>query len=163
MADTLTLRVATDADLTAVSDLLARSYPRLLKPDYPSSVMVTAVPLISRVNPGLVTSGRYYVAALAGHGVVGAGGWSGHSRANGRAELRHLVTDPRFTRRGIARRIVLSALNAASTQQFGTMRCLATRTAVPFYTAMGFSVIGPLDIGLAPGITFPVVQMTRPI
>ncbi len=38
MPDLLTLRPAVPADLSAVDALLARSYPKLLAPDYPPSV-----------------------------------------------------------------------------------------------------------------------------
>ncbi len=163
MPATLTLRLATGADIGAVDALLARSYPRLLKSDYPPSIMVTAVPLIARAKPSLVGSGRYYVAELPGEGIVGAGGWSVASRAAGSGEIRHLVTDPRLTRQGVARRIVTAALGAAKSEGLHRMGCLATRTAVPFYEAMGFRLIGPVEIGLAPGISFPALQMTRAI
>lgn len=39
------------------------------------------------------------------------------------------------------------------------MECLSTRTAVPFYTSVGFRVIGPVDVPLRAGIVFPAVQM----
>jgi hypothetical protein len=39
--------------------------------------------------------------------------------------------------------------------------CLATRTAVPFYRALGFAELGPAEVTLAPGIVFPAVRMAR--
>ena len=48
MTDALTLRLSIRADLAAVDALLAHSYPRLLAADYPPSVLVTALPIISR-------------------------------------------------------------------------------------------------------------------
>ena len=60
----------------AVERLLLRSYPRLLAADYPPSVMVTAVPLLARAQPGLLASGRYFVAEGANGRVLAAGGWS---------------------------------------------------------------------------------------
>ena len=56
------IRPGTRADLARVDALLSRSYPRLLKRDYPPSVLVTALPLISRAQPALLDSGSYYVA-----------------------------------------------------------------------------------------------------
>lgn len=155
----LRLRAATRADIAAVDALLARSYPRLLKADYPPSVMVTAVPLIARARPGLVASGRYYLVEDAAGRLLGAGGWS--LRGPALAEVRHLATDPDALRQGIARRIVEASLDAARAAGAGQMACLATRTAVPFYAAMGFRTLGTLDIGLAAGIVFPAVQMLR--
>lgn len=82
---TLTVRLAGRADLALVDALLARSYPALLKADYPPSVMVTAVPLIARANPGLVTSGHYYVVTDETGRVVGAGGCTPGRRPVGAA------------------------------------------------------------------------------
>ena len=61
MIQNLTLRLARPDDLKAVDALLARSYPRLLRPDYPPSIMVTIVPLIARARPELLMSGRYFL------------------------------------------------------------------------------------------------------
>ncbi len=41
------------------------------------------------------------------------------------------------------------------------LQCQSTRTAVPFYTACGFRELGPVEVPLAPGITFPAVAMER--
>ena len=58
MQDQLTLRAAKLADIGQVDDLLARSYPRLLRPDYPPSLPVLALPLIPKATPGLCRPGR---------------------------------------------------------------------------------------------------------
>lgn len=159
MADALTLRHATLADLAAVDDLLARCYPRLLAKDYPPSTMVLAVPLIMRARPELLTSGRYHLAITEQGRVVGAGGWSG--RGQGWAQVRHVATDPGHLRRGIGRRLMRRVLAEAAGQGVTQLECLSTLTAVPFYAALGFAVLGPIEIGLRPGITFPAVRMLR--
>jgi hypothetical protein len=74
-AGSITLRCATGRDFDAIDAMLARSCYKLLKNDYPPSVMVTAVPLISRANPALVRSGTYYVAETSDGQIIGAGGW----------------------------------------------------------------------------------------
>ena len=74
MQDQLTLRAAKLADIGQVDDLLARSYPRLLRPDYPPSMLVLALPLITKAQPALLRSGRYFVVED-GDRVVAAGGW----------------------------------------------------------------------------------------
>ena len=160
MLDTLTLRRSDLRDLAAVDALLARSYPRLLRPDYPPSVMVTALPIIARARPGLVTSGSYYLAEAAGQ-VVGAGGWSRSGAARG--EVRHLVCDYRWVRQGIGRALIGRVLDEARAAGMAEMVCQSTRTAVPFYLAMGFEVLGAVDVPLRPGISFPAVQMRRDI
>lgn len=162
-ASTLTVRLAGRADLALVDALLARSYPALLKADYPPSVMVTAVPLIARANPGLVTSGHYYVVTDETGRVVGAGGCTPGRRPVGAAgpvgHIRHLVTDHRRQRQGIGRQLMEALF--AHARGIGQLFCQATRTAVPFYRAMGFVALGPVSVDLAPGIAFPAEAMAR--
>jgi hypothetical protein len=63
---TLTLRRTTPADLAALDLLFSRSYPALLKADYPPSTLMMALPLISRAQPRLVGSGSYWCAQAEG-------------------------------------------------------------------------------------------------
>ncbi|MBS0565750.1 MAG: GNAT family N-acetyltransferase [Proteobacteria bacterium] len=159
MGTTLILRRAVPGDLGAVERLLQRSYPKLLAADYPPSLMVMAVPLLARAQPGLLASGRYFVAEGAGGRMLAAGGWSGGR--DGQGEVRHVATDPDATRRGIGRALMEAVLGDARAAGVSRMLCLATRTAVPFYRALGFEEVGPVLIGLRPGIEFPAVRMAR--
>jgi GNAT superfamily N-acetyltransferase len=170
MLDLLSLRLAVPGDLGALDDLLQRSYPQLLAADYPPSVMVLALPLITKARPQLLASGRYFVIEdQAGH-LRGAGGYSrsapgpdgSAADAHGRVgHIRHVATDPAFTRKGIARRIMDHVLAQARAEGLAAMECLSTRTAVPFYSAMGFNPRGAVDVTLGAGISFPAVQMDR--
>lgn len=165
MDETLSLRTAVPADLAAVETLLGRSYPRLLAADYPPSVLVTAVPLIARAKPALLASGRYYVVEDGTGRLVGAGGWSrtapqGEGPGNV-AHIRHVATDPDALRRGVGRAILVRVFQAAGEVGVAGYACLSTRTAVPFYAAMGFRTVGPVEVPLAPGIAFPAVRMHR--
>ena len=163
---TLTVRFARPDDLAAVDALLARSYPRLLKADYPPSVLVTALPLISRAQPRLVTSGTFYVGLLDGE-IVAAGGWTHHgpqsNKQTQRGHIRHVVTDHRHTGRGFGRALIRHTLEQAKSAGIRHMECQSTLMAVGFYRALGFDEIGPLEIELRPGIIFPAVQMIRKI
>ncbi|MSU88294.1 GNAT family N-acetyltransferase [Rhodobacteraceae bacterium 2CG4] len=160
------IRAATEADVPAVDDLLRRCYPQLLKADYPPSVLVTAVPLIARAQPGLVGCGTYYVADAGEHGIIGAGGWTLHDPASAPPEaatgnIRHFVTEPLLLRKGVGHRLMERSIADASAAGLRAMQCHATRTAVPFYAAEGFEALGEVDIELRPGITFPAVRMRR--
>jgi GNAT superfamily N-acetyltransferase len=164
MPDTLTIRPASRADLSAVDALLARSYPRLLAPDYPPSVLVTALPLIARANPALVGSGHYFVAVDAEGAVLAAGGCTpsappGRRGRRGVAHVRHVITDHRHVRQGIGRRLMAQVVAHARALDAGLLDCLATRTAEPFYAAIGFATLGPEEIELRPGIGFPAIRM----
>ncbi len=164
-APTLTVRRAGRADLAAIDALLAKSYPALLKADYPPSVMVTAVPLIARANPALVASGHYFVVADGEGRVVGAGGCTPGRPVSGRAgpagHVRHVVTDHRRLREGIGRRLLEHLFDHARGEGMRVLLAQATRTAEPFYAAMGFASLGPIEVELRPGITFPAVAMAR--
>lgn len=161
MNQTITLRPTDRGDIAAIDALLARSYPALLKGDYPPSTLVTAVPLISRAQPRLIMSGTYYIAEDAAGRALGAGGWT---RTRGRAataDIRHVVTNVDHVRRGVGRAIlshVFAQARAAGVLQF---ECMATLTALPFYRAMGFVEVGAAKVPLAPGVTFPAIRMVR--
>ena len=161
------LRVAHPGDLGAVDALLSRAYPVLLKADYPPSVLVTALPLISRANPSLMRSGSYWLAEEDGR-LLGAGGWTpatgdAGQGARGIAHVRHLVTDPAHLRRGVARALMQAATAQAREAGATGMLAMSTRTAVPFYAALGFERIEEAEVPLRPGIAFPAVRMARRI
>lgn len=163
--DTLTLRPAEAADTDALDRLFGQSYPVLLKPDYPPSVLVTAVPLISKAQPALIASGTFFV-MCDGNYIVGAGGWTmqapgGKPGMRGVGHIRHVVTDHRRTREGIGRRLIEYIVLHAHACGMMQLHCQSTRTAVPFYEAMGFVAQGDIDIELRPGIVFPAVVMTK--
>ena len=159
------IRIATGADVTAIDGLLARAYPRLLKQDYAPSILVTAIPLIARAQPGLVTCGTYFVAEEDGQ-ICAAGGWTAAIPGQGgtmpgRANVRHVVTDDRRTRCGIGTALLRHVMDSARVSGMTWMHCTSTRTAEPFYTALGFTRIGEVTVPLSPGIAFPAIDMRR--
>lgn len=168
MSDLFTIRSTSRTDLPAIDALLAASYPVLLKADYPPSVLVMALPLISRAQPGLLSSGTYYLAETETGQALAAGGWT-HGAPQGGVgprdvgHIRHVVTHPAALRRGLARAVLDRAFDTARIAGIRWMMCQSTRTAVPFYTAMGFQMRGEIVIQLRPGIGFPAVEMIRAI
>lgn len=173
MDHSLTLRRARPSDLKAVDLLLRRSYPRLLKPDYPPSVMVLALPIIARARPELLASGRYFVVQGEDGVILGAGGWSmgapqtpvvtAWEEQTGMGHVRHVAVDPDRVRGGVGRAIMSEVIVDALRHGVRWLDCLSTRTAVPFYEALGFRVLHEVELGLAPGITFPAIRMMRQI
>lgn len=166
MTDQITLRACTSADTPAVDALLAKSYPVLLKPDYAPSILVMALPLIARARPELMRCGTYYVAEDGEGKVLAAGGWTFAAPQGGVGprhvgHVRHLVTDPAHTRKGLATALMRHVLAEALRAGIRVMNCQSTRTATPFYASMGFRKLGEIEISLRPGITFPAVEMTR--
>lgn len=154
------IRPSTGADFAAVDALLARSYPKLLKADYPPSILVTALPLISRAQPELLACGTYYVAEAAGE-IIGAGGWTPDRSDPTLGHVRHLVTDDRALRRGVGTALMARSFEDARAAGLRRMACSATWTAEAFYQAQGFVTLGRVDVPLQRGITFPAIGMLR--
>lgn len=167
MDDLLTIRTTRSDDLKEIDGLLRRSYPALLKEHYPPSLMVMAVPLIARANPGLIASGRYFAVREGSGRIVGAGGWSSmeprrrQPGAPTTGHIRHVVTDHTCVRRGVGRALMEHIFEDARAEGVMRLDCLSTLMAVPFYAACGFEEAGPVSVDLGPGIEFPVVLMRR--
>ena len=157
---TLTIRTAAPGDMAELDDLFARSYPALLRSDYPPSLQVLALPILSRANPRLVASGTYYVAEGADGALLGAGGWS-LSGASRRGQVRHVVTDRAHVRQGIGRALLTHAMAEARRAGLSRLDCQSTLTAEPFYRACGFRSLGRIEVPLGPGIVFPAIAMER--
>ena len=167
MTDTFTVRPTRPSDLPEIDALLARAYPSLLKPHYSPSVLVMAIPHISKAQPKLLASGTYFAVQDKGARIVGAGGWTatepgsvGNSTRN-TGHIRHVVTDPDVVRQGIGRRLMDGVFDSARAAGILRLNCLSTLMAVPFYAACGFKEEGPVAVTLRPGIDFPAVRMQR--
>jgi len=156
-----TIRTSDKSDLAAVDGLLARSYPKLLKADYLPSVLVTALPIISRARPELITCGTYYVAQAETGQIIGAGGWTPDRHQPGLGHIRHVVSDDRYLRQGVGSALLSRCFERAQVKGIDRLECWSTLSAVAFYASMGFVEIGPIDVPLARGISFPSVRMIR--
>ncbi len=162
----VSIRPATIQDIEPVDGLLSVSYPKLLKSDYAPSTMVTALPLISRAQPALVTCGTYFVLEEGG-AMHAAGGWTrgapkGSTYVPLRGHVRHVVTDHRQTRRGFGRALIEHICHSARTTGIETLEVLSTLTAVPFYRAMGFSGAEKVHVPIGPAnLPFQSVRMVR--
>ncbi len=164
MPKEITIRPTGVRDMTKIDALLSESYRSLLKADYPPSVLVTVLPIITRSNPSLLRSGSYYMAEDCDGLALAAGGWT-QAAPQGRAgpshvgHIRHVATHPKALRKGLARALIDISLKAARKSGVSLMMCQSTRTAVPFYSALGFEARGEITIALRPGIHFPAVEM----
>lgn len=128
-------------------------------------MLVMALLKISRAQPDLVTCGTYYLVEDEDR-LLGAGGWAatppGRAKmTRGVGHIRHVVTDDRATRRGVGRALLTHIATDAKTQGLRRLHCLSTRTAEPFYAAMGFARLAAITIPLGPGIDFPAIEMER--
>lgn len=161
-----TIRVATLSDGAAATEVIAASYGNLLIADYDPALLDRALPIMSKANPALLSSGKYYVAETSAGQIVACGGWTFERPGTtgvlpGTAHVRHFATDPRWTGRGIARMILSRCIRDAEARGVQEMEAYSTLTAVDFYRALGFFDIGPIEVTLAPGVIFPSIHMRR--
>ena len=70
------LRVATPEDEEAVASVLGPSYTLLMAAAYPPDLLARTLPSITRANPALLSSGRYYLVEAETGEPAGCGGWS---------------------------------------------------------------------------------------
>jgi GNAT superfamily N-acetyltransferase len=162
------LRIATLEDAASVAAVLGPSYSELMAPAYPPELHGRALPLITRPNRALLSSGRYYLVEARTGEPAGCGGWSANPpgrRENDprRAHIRHFATHPGWTRQGVGRMLYERCEADAHAADFAEFECWASLNGESFYAALGFRRLGPIDAPLPGGLLFPAVRMERAI
>jgi GNAT superfamily N-acetyltransferase len=162
------LRIATPADAEAVAAVLRASYAELMAHAYPAELLARTLPLITRANPGLLASGRYYLVEAETGAPAGCGGWSAHPPGRPepdrkRAHIRHFATHPAWTRRGVGRMLYVRCEADARAAGFTGFECWASLNGEGFYAALGFRRLERIEAPMPGGIRFPAVRMERPI
>lgn len=162
------LRVATLEDSDAVASVLGPSYTQLMAAAYPPDLLARTLPAITRANPGLLSSGRYYLVESQSGEPAGCGGWSSNPPGRpdedpGRAHIRHFATHPAWTRRGVGRLLYERCAADARAAGFTRFEAWASLNGQSFYASLGFRSLGPIDTAMPGGIMFPAVRMERPI
>jgi GNAT superfamily N-acetyltransferase len=164
MAKRITIRTATPEDADAVGMLLRASYPALFAGHYDPDILAAALPLMTRANPALLSSGTYYLAELPGRELVGCGGWTAGRPGTGELEaglghVRHFGTHPDWTRQGIARALWVRCLETAAADGVTRFECYSSLPAEPFYASLGFRTVKPFAVEMGPALRFPSVLM----
>src|SRR5262245_48821948 len=167
MAD-FEVRAVSPEDAEAVSALLQASYPSLMAFGYEPILFARALPLLTKANPALLSSGTWYlVEALdADEKLVGCGGWA-RQRPDAPNEpvdpmlghIRHFATHPNWTRRGIGRAVFNRCVADARAAGVRIFECYSSLGAEGFYRALGFSTVEPMKLALAESLTIPGVRM----
>lgn len=164
------IRRAQPEDHAPLSQMLTASYGALLAADYHKNILAAALPILGRARPDLLASGRYFVAdSGAGTGtgdMLGSGGWSWQGPVGGAAPLdwgymRHVAVAPAHCGQGIGRVLLGHILDHAGANGVRVMNCFSTLSAAAFYERMGFVRRAEVALTLAPGLSFPVVEMRR--
>lgn len=172
----LSIRLATEADLPALRDLMARAIGELqtafLTPD-----QLAASYEVMGLDTQLVADRTYFVVEAAGV-LAGCGGWSrratlfGGDHSKGRdaalldpavdaARIRAMYTSPDFTRRGVGRMILDACEAAARGEGFARCEMAATLAGEPLYRACGYEVIEPFESVTSNGVAVPLKRMGK--
>ena len=163
----VSIRVAVPADAAAVRDVLVDSYPALMGGAYPPALLARALPLITRPHPRLLAGGTYYLAEAEGE-AVGCGGWSfwapgSHAAEPGLAHIRHFAVRSGWAGRGVGRALYDRCARDARAAGARDFEAQASLNGEPFYAALGFVGIGPIDVPMGRDLAFPSILMRRAI
>lgn len=175
MPDTLDHRLATRADLPALTALMEAAIAENQKP-FLTPAQITSSRAIMGLDTQLVDDGTYFVVEAAGE-IAGCGGWSrratlyGGNQTGGRdpapldpatdpARVRAMYTAPRFTRRGIGRQILSLCEAAARAEGFRSVELMATLSGRPLYEACGYRAVEALSDDRG-GVGVPLVRMRK--
>ncbi len=161
-----TVKVASANDAPAVADLLEASYSELLVGHYPEELLARVLPLMTRANVRLLTSGTYFLATSADGSAVGCGGWTLERPGTGEtvdgvAHIRHFATHPDWTGKGVGRALLSRSIREAEAVSVTTIEVYSTLNAEKFYGAAGFTRLGAMELPFTPQTKFPAVHMTR--
>ncbi len=162
------LRVATLEDAATVGSVLSASYSTLMADAYPAEVLARALPPMSRANPELLVSGRYYLVEAETGQPAGCGGWSDHPPDGPeadprRAHIRHFAVHPDWTGRGVGRMIYQRCEDDARTAGFTVFEAYSSLNGEGFYAALGFRRLALIETPMPGGVSFPAVRMERAI
>jgi GNAT superfamily N-acetyltransferase len=162
------LRVAMIEDAAAIGAVLRASYGTLMAGAYPPELLASALPPMTRANPELLGSGRYYLVEAGTGECLGCGGWSdrppdGPGPDPRRAHIRHFATHPDWTGRGIGRTIYERCEADARAAGFIAFEAYASLNGEAFYAALGFRRLEAIETPMPGGVRFPAVRMERAI
>jgi N-acetylglutamate synthase-like GNAT family acetyltransferase len=162
----ISVRIASLADLDAVTALVEVSYSQLLAASYDRDLLGRALPHLTRANRTLLASRTYYVAEREPGDLVGCGGWTTASPVSGEiiggeAHIRLFATHPVWVRRGVGAALLARCIRDAQAHGVRKLNCFSTLNAEGFYRAYGFDSVRPIEVAMGPDLTLPGVLMTR--
>jgi N-acetylglutamate synthase-like GNAT family acetyltransferase len=171
------LRLATDADVPALEELIPVSVRGLQAEHYSEAQMSAALGPVFGVDRQLIRDGTYFVVEDDGV-IVGCGGWSRRRSLYGSdggrsgedalldpehdaARVRAFFVHPERSRRGIGRSIMTACEEAIVQAGFRTVDIVATLAGEPLYASFGYAVVERIEIELPGGLRLPGVRMTK--
>jgi GNAT superfamily N-acetyltransferase len=175
----LTHRLATEADLPALRELMALAIA-ILQRGFLDEAQIAASREVMGLDTQLVADRTYFMVEDDGR-LAGCGGWSrratlyggDHSTALRNAALldpacdaarvRAMYTHPAFARRGVGRLILALCEAAAAAEGFGSVQLMATLSGEPLYRACGYAEIERTAAAPVNGVVVPLILMGKAI
>jgi len=168
-------RLATRNDLPALRALMEAAISELQRP-FLSGEQIASSRTIMGLDTQLIEDGTYFVVML-DDAIAGCGGWSrretlyGGDASPGRnaalldpdrdpARVRAMYTHPRFTRRGVGRKILALCEAAARSEGFGRAELMATMAGEPLYRACGYLPVERVEDDRG-GVAVPLLRMVK--
>ena len=150
------IRRAQRADLSEIYALIKLSARELQSGFYEPCIIEEALELVTGID-GLIEAETFLVVVDAER-IVGCGGYVNSPMCS---ELRALFVHPRFSRKGIASKVMAKCIELCVGTGSKQLKLVATLAGVPFYTKFGFSEISRETVTLSSGALFEVVAMNR--
>jgi len=177
-----THRLATEADVRAIEDLMKASIAENMK-EFLTGEEISAAQESMGLDTTLISDRTYFVVeALHGGNpvIVGCGGWSrrrtlyggDHTAgrddsyadpATGAARIRAMYTRPGWTRQGIGSLLLQLGENAARAAGYTTVELGATLSGEPLYRARGYVEVRRETLTGANGSPSVVIVMHKPL
>lgn len=172
------LRLADEADIPALGDLMLRSMGQIGPLFYTPEQAEAAAKFLTIPDPTIIGDRTYFVVDRDGR-IVGCGGWSKRRKlftgsleqetlsgdfldpSTEAAKVRAMFVDPDHTRQGIGESIFVACEQAALEAGFSKIELMATLPGVPFYRRMGCLEEGEEDVQLPDGSLLPCLRMYK--
>jgi len=182
MSATFHVRLATQADISALHALIESSVRILQANDYTPAQIEGALGTVLGLDTQLVSDQTYFVAetsnADGAKTIVACGGWSKRKTlfgsdhaavrepefldpATDAAKIRAIFVHPDWARRGLGTLLLKACENAALAAGFTKFEMGSTLTGVPLYKLRGYQVIESIAVPLRNGEALPVIRMAK--
>lgn len=165
-AESLSLTVARPEDRSDIEDMLELAFEEGLHRAYGSDLVEDLLPVVSKLNPALLTCGSFYVMADMDGQIAACGGFTFEAPGSnevieGVAHIRHFATHPDFAGYGVGRRLFEHCLKEAKAAGAREFVCFSGLNAEGFYATLGFKRENPIEIHMGAGLIMPAVLMRR--
>lgn len=173
------LREAMRSDVPEIAELMRRSVLDVFPRFHDERETAAAARYLTEPDTVLIDDGTYFVCEADGQ-LVACGGWSKRDKlytGSGAAPSDDRLLDPAteparvramfvrgdWTRRGLARAILVRCEAAARADGFRTLVLMATLPGVPLYRSFGFREVRRAGVPLPNGVVLDGVSMEYPL